>query len=673
MSGGYLKFGDPIPLTEAQSEALGKQLVELTEEAESQHAGYFADIAIWHEWYEAKPFSKTKSVPWPGASNIVVPFIRSQADPLAARATLSIFSSAKLWWGTTESMYWKDRIPHVFGYLNLTANRGFSTFDSWDPACLEMYVIGEAVVGQRWAEHRKSFVLGKDRKPKTVVTRVGPEFYHRPREEWLWNRAKQVHQSEYVIEQCPMTWTDLVCQTAGPNGWDKPAVDAIKTQPGLMGPGQTARRARLAAQGVPDESYAHVSNLYDIRQATIDWPLFTSLDKGKELKRPTHIFDTPVEEDVHVQVVVHFHRISGKILRAIYDPNILPEKPFYGIQYRRRTSAAGGSVGIAKIGEHIQRGLSTHINQGFDAVTMGNSMKYITSNKELANRVWSPNTIPFVQDLTQFQELSGQKNILPDIQALNALQAIGERAIGQADPNLGREVRLGGHPQPATNFLGITEQSQMNNSRPMKNIRMALSRAGQDRAMMAQLYENNEGDWLQAAFDADDAGHIMEFLESDEPIYGNLNFDVHALSEIHNPDAERQQAILIDQVTTNYFITVSRFVEMMANPQVAPPVKEVLRQAVLAKTTTLKRFLESSDVDDIESYVLQLGQARAANEDLLSSVAQRLGVGPGGPGGAPGAVPGAAPVPGGPPAPPGGPEGAGGPVPLLPGEGGPVG
>ena len=678
-----LEPGDRIPLTDDQRKALGAQLVSLCEEAESQNAAYFSDIGTWHEFYEAKPQFKEKSSPWPGASNIVVPFIRSQVDPLAARAILSLFSTNKLWWGSTQSRVWRERLPHIFAYLNLTANRGLSTFNALDPWTLETYIVGESLVGQMWNAERRFVMVPGSKRPVQVLVRSGPELYHRPRECWLFQRDKLPSQSEYLIEQAPMTWTDLVRQTQGDpaHTWNEEAVEKIKHARGLYGPAQAVRAIKRQQMGLPAEDTGSPTSLYDIRQATIDWPLATALDrKLTSLQRPTHIFDTEVDDSIHVQCKVIFHRISGEVLHAFYDPYLLPEKPVYMTTYRRRASAAGGSVGIGKLGEHFQRGISTNVNQMFDAITMANSLKLVTSNREFSSRRWSPNTIPYINDIEQLKELVQQKNVVPDIQVANLLQAMGERVIGQADPNLGRETRMGGHPQPATNFLGIMEQSQINNSRPMKHIRMALSTAGQDRALMAQLFEKNEKDWITEQFDADDAQSILEYLEGEDPIYGQVAFDVHALSEIHNPDAERQQAIMVDQIVTNYFITIAKFAETAANPQVAqqmPDVAVVMKEAIRAKTATLKRFLEASDVDDIETYISQLGANTSDNLRILADAQQRLGVPPvagaGGPPGQPGVPPGAGgnspptpeltPLPGGalpPAAPRAGVRGAGG-------------
>ena len=94
--------------------------------------------------------------------------------------------------------------------------------------------------------------------------------------------------------------------------------------------------------------------------------------------------------------------------------------------------------------------MGTVINQQLDAVTMANSVKLLTRDQKLMTRPFVPNQPLYTDDMEGVRELTGQKNVMPEIQTLGVLQAIGERVGGQSDPNFGRETRMGGHPQPAT-------------------------------------------------------------------------------------------------------------------------------------------------------------------------------------------------------------------------------
>jgi hypothetical protein len=215
------------------------------------------------------------------------------------------------------------------------------------------------------------------------------------------------------------------------------------------------------------------------------------------------------------------------------------------------------------------------------------------------------------------------------------LQAMGERVGGQSDPNFGRETRMGGHPQPATNFLGAQANSQALNTIPMQGIRRAIANIGEHRTILYQQFEKNRNDWIGQIFGEDDGQQIWDVISTDNMVTGSLRFDVHALSELHNPDAERQKTILIDQVFTNYVTTVAKMIEVAENPQAPPAMKQLMQQAVTAKGEALTRFLEASDIDNIEDYVYQLQEQQ--NGDL-NAIRQALAAAAGGGQGPPGAA-----------------------------------
>jgi hypothetical protein len=284
---------------------------------------------------------------------------------------------------------------------------------------------------------------------------------------------------------------------------------------------------------------------------------------------------------------------------------------------------------------------------------MGNSVKFLTRDKGLLTRPFVPNQPLFTDDIEGIRELSGQKQVFPEMSLSGLLQAGAERVSGQGDPNFGRETRMGGHPQPATNFLGQQANSQILNTLPMKSLRMAVGKMGEHRSIMYQQFEKNRGGWLASVFDEDDAIQIMEVLEDDQVVTGSVRFDIHALSEMHNPDAERQKTVLIDQVFTNYVTQVAKMLEVIENPQSQqmPMLREHLTQAISAKGETLTRFLESSDVDNIEEYIFKLKEAQGGDIDTLRQLAAQVGgAGPEGAAGGPGGPipgPGLAAVPGG--------------------------
>jgi hypothetical protein len=183
---------------------------------------------------------------------------------------------------------------------------------------------------------------------------------------------------------------------------------------------------------------------------------------------------------------------------------------------------------------------------------------------------------------------------------------------------------MGGHPQPATNFLGQQANSQVLNTLPMKTIRQAIGKMGEHRTILYQQFEQNKGGWINTVFGDEDGDQIWEALTSDQVVSGQIRFDVHALSELHNPDAERQKTILIDQVYTNYVTTVAKMIEVANNPEAPEEMKALMREAVSAKGEALTRFLEASDVDNIEDYVFELQEAQNADINQLQQLVSQV-------------------------------------------------
>lgn len=629
--------GTPINLTQEQKTALGGAIHEILENLESDHDTYIRDTGKHWDWYDAKPLVGQRSYPWAGASNIVVPFIQSQTNPAISKAMLTLFSS-KMWWTSSENKLVREIRQGIFAYLNRSVTKPFDMEEAVDSWVTEMFVIGESLAGQRWKRDERPMVIPGQTKPKLINFGEGAEFYHRPREHWLWNRGTHPKDSEFLCEVISTTWTQLQHLARIQDGWDEAALERIRDQRGFEGAIKEAEQRRRRSMGQKETPTNVTFEPYDIRQCSITWPMFRSMDRRlAELGNITHLRGSAVE-NISVPIQVWVHRKSREVLRAIYYPHLLSEWPVYYIRYRKRPGDDGHSQGMAKGGEHVQRGMSSMFNQGIDALTKANSMNIVTTDANLARRELQPNTIPVVKATDDVRksvmELGTQKQIQPDMLMVQALDSIGQRLYGQGDAQLGREVSIGGHPSPATNFLGQERQTSILSSRPIKSIRKALSMVGTHRFIMAQQYEKNEDDWMSLVFGKDDAELINRALNSEDPLAATMTMDVHSLSEIHNPDEERQKAVLIDQMVTAYVNQAMQWLEVKskAMQQIGEDGSEALKQlssaidqALAIKSEVTRLFLEASEVDEIEDFVIKFQEAQEKQLGAFGNLQQAFG------------------------------------------------
>jgi hypothetical protein len=486
-----------------------------------------------------------------------------------------------------------------------------------------MSVIGEGVLQLGW-ERRERWIFfpgegGKPR-PQRVTLRRGPTLQHIPLDQVMWQPGRTIEDSEFVIKQALLTWGDIV-RRSQVDGWDAKAVANVKDHPSA----EVNERVRssLEKEGIDIEGPG-AYDLYDIREVWIDWPVLRALNVEEE----------PGEQDANtpsVPIVVTIHADSGEVLRAVGQPFAIPHWPFYEFYFKKRPGR-GSSPGVAKILEHMQRAATTMVNQAIDAVTLANSMPAKTTNPALLSRKRNPATPVLVDQMDDFEPINLSKVVIPEIALFNSLFAMSERLTGASDPTLGRETRLGGHPAPATSTLALLQQSGIPAQAGMKIVRRQLGRLGEDIASLYQQFPT-DAERVVRAMGQEDGAKVVAWLDGQTPIFGNVEFDLHALSDIHNPQAEQQKAILLDQVTANYFAKVFQTIQLIETPQTGPLTKQAALKALDALTKSFTRVLEASDVDEVRDFVLKLQESNndpRVIQELGQSVLGTLGEAAGG-------------------------------------------
>jgi hypothetical protein len=227
-------------------------------------------------------------------------------------------------------------------------------------------------------------------------------------------------------------------------------------------------------------------------------------------------------------------------------------------------------------------------------------------------------------DINSFMELKLPTNNFQDLSLINILNVFAERLAGQADPNFGREQRQGGHPSPATSTIALLGEGEKMALPTRDLIRMQISRMGETTASMYQQFDTNEDGRIQRVLGERDAAKVEEFLFPTEPVSAVMNFDVVAMNESTNPQAEMAKAVTVTQMNTNYWAFVLRATQVMQQSAQNPLVLQMAVKSIEAQTKAHMRFLEASDVDDIESFVIELNRGIEQGTAQLQSAANGL-------------------------------------------------
>lgn len=642
--------GDEFPLSDDTREALGKAICEVILDLENDQSDFLNRIESLWDYYDARPLQTVRSDPWRGASNVVVPLIRTAGDALAARVWGRMHTPLRTWVVRSSNEDHDTMAATVDEFTNREAR---TTFDIASPTydwSLECVVLGSAVIkvchevkyGYRWTPG--------GRKPVLVELSSGPAVKHVSRERCLWERDRTIAESSVFVMQSLLTDGDL-SNLVSTHDWDTKCVKEVLGQTGIDGATGRILQAKRDAEGQAHMGY---NEPHDIREVWIDWSLAELLTRRPGGSPAPEFNDDP--EDPRIPIVVTVHRNTGKVLRCIAHPYYFSGWPFHDIYFRKKAGRGGGD-GVAHILEQMQRASTQMVNQSIDSTTLNNSLKILTQNPRHKNLRFTPYHPLYVDNLSDVSVVNIPATVGPDINLINMMTVMAERLTGVSDPNLGRETRLGGHPSPATNTLVQLEEGSRTLNMTMRGIRKQLAMVGERIFTLYQQYELLDEDGapngrLAVALGEADAGRLADIAVSPE----TFQFDVHALSEAANPESEQNRMVVVSQMTANYYSFVMRMLSMIENPQTAqaPGLRATAIKAIDAYTRTYSRFLEASEVDDAERFTMALRESRGENAELVAQFQQFVQEvsgaappqpappGPAGPGGVQAAPPGGA-------------------------------
>jgi hypothetical protein len=626
---------------------LGQDLRGMIVDLETEHSPLFKAVAVWWKWYEATPRDKEKSFPFVGASNVVVPLIGIVCDALTSRAVAQATAAAPQYWVCeSENEDNAGMARNMQRYLNWQANGNcFSLKHVLADMFLETFVVGRGACAVHYRHDERPFFHGRTagsraglaRRP--IMVQRGPLVEHVPTEHLLWDRRHRIGDAPVVVRRHEYQWAELRDMAQLDPAWDAEAVREVQKWPGIEDGTDTSAVRRVKADlDLRDEGGLSLQP-HDVREVWVDWSML-----GNQ-------FEVPGDEEwggQQVPLLVHLHMQSGKVLRLVGSPYLLPYKPFVDFRFR-------AGRGVAKRMEMIQRIETSVVNQELDAGTRRNAFWGMTRNATLQRQPMDPSRLMLVSAMDEVAPFAMPNYTASNLNLMVAMNTMAERWMGHSDPLLGRDTRSGGHPAPATSTLALLDQVGVMSSGTDVVIQEELSRLGQCIAMLDQQFEDNQEGRLERILGKADAAKVSEYLFPDDPLPGNYSFSVAAMSRNQNPDTLMRQTLMVAQAYQNYGALAAQGIMIIANPQAPAEVKAVWTRLLDGYGQLLERFLDAANVDDTERFLIQLGELGIDAKNALGQFRQQAAAAASGGAGAPGAAgpagaaggPGGGPVPGG--------------------------
>ncbi len=627
----YVYPGDQLPLDVQQREQLGKVCMELITAHEAGHAEQTKRIDVAWSLYRGEPKHARRSDPFPDASNVVLNLVRLHSDALSSRLFNSMFASRDL----IACVRGDERLGDGPSKTTRWLNRAFNDNDVETSRPMlgwfrEGVPVGEGILQYGYGSKVQHFMdptavrtRGRARVER-VETHNGPTLHWIPRRCIMWQPGRCIADAEWVVKQTTMTFSQLMRQTQATRGaWYRDAVEKIKGQSSLLPAHRNYRMGNHALRVPGPEQFRE----YDIRELWLSLPMLPNWG--------LNLFNESMDKFVAPALVVHLHRDTGTVLNVMAQPYAITSWPFLDFSFRGEGSEEDG--GVAMMLQHMQAAGTTLLNQAIDCVTIANSMMGVTNQRELTDKKIAPNRWIFVPDPSEsaVRPFQMPKLVAPDVQIIQFVMAFAERLV----PAFDREGRSGGHPSPATSTLTLLQESKETLQTTLKMIRARVSRWAEDTCLMYQQY--NSPKQLRARITRSegeaDANDILTFLANQGG--APVGFDLRALTEELNPESARQRAVLVDQATSNFYGRVLQLAQVLQQPQTGPntAVGQIALKFITATAESYREILDSADVDDIERFLIDLGNSGAKDNripaDLAQFAASRLGaVAPGGQG-----------------------------------------
>lgn len=605
--------GQPIKFDTEQRRKLALHMEDIIGPAMQQHAAYVRRVNLYWDWYAAKPLAETRSTPFQNSSNIIFPLIKMHAGSIQARRFLSLLPTHDVWASASRNEKWSEISRTVVDFVNHEADdNAFDLRTPMNDVLLEGTVAPHGILALQYGDRVRHRFLPGERRPRTVVMQKGPHLFPVPSTQILWQADRSLATSEYVIRITHMTWGDLM-RAVEYGGWDREAVRSIRSVDAQDSPAYAAGLSLTDISPHGPERFKP----YEIYECWVEFPLM----------RGTGIPDFDSEEMIAEMpaIVVYVEARTNTVLHVMPHPYPIPGWPFYQFSYNR-TTERGRADCISKDLDHMQRGASTMINQAVDVTTIQNSVMGLTSDPQMVGKRFTPGQLVYTQDLagTRF-DIRPQALIQPNVQLINLLLATAERVTGMSDPAFGREMRTGGHPSPATSTLALLQQGQTRLARTLAFDRQELSRLGEDIAALYQHFEaDDQTGRIARILGVGDAARLQEWFFPSDDLGGRTEFDVRALSDSMNPDAEFQKAVQIDQVVTNFYAKMLQGLNVAIQATQAPPpfnnaIMQMTFHSFDAFIASTKRALDAANVDNIEDFLGMLEEAKNAPPDRIGA------------------------------------------------------
>lgn len=350
----------------------------------------------------------------------------------------------------------------------------------------------------------------------------------------------------------------------------------------------------------------------------------TSPDVLKEYEIHEVWFDYDIDDDGFAErTVMTLELDSREKLRWIHHPYNHGRRPFIPCKYMERVNRVAGK-GICEMGEFLQDGANTTVNQAIDNATIANAKIFVaskTAKEDIPKDGLYPGlTIYLDSPGTDLKEFMMGDIHQSDFALLGMFREYLERRTKVNDYTLGRQANMGKNRATATGTLALLQESGRSFDMVVNNSRAALVEVTYQ---VVELYAQYRPDKIFEVVGSRKPITLVEKVMSalgkspTETITlpGDLNnlredyeFYCAATSLSVNKEIEKQTNLLLLQQLGGLFQQMLQMLMMVENEkmQLPPDVKKFILGIISSYYNMAQDLIRSFEKVDIASYLPEL-------------------------------------------------------------------
>jgi len=570
-----------IDIPREKLEEITQWLYEEITEAKNDRTLLDKRLLLWEQLYEARPEYETKTEPWEGACNLVIPVIATAVDAVLARLLNVVFGGKRLWLPVAKAKGWVDSVPTIELWLDWCQREVLKMYNVCQRWFLSLTKYGTGILKLPWVQRFRN-VHYRDQDGREVKDRIvihnGPMPENVPLTHFLFSSDAIMEEG---IQYC--SWVDhRTIQTK--KELKEKEVSNIYTNVDevLKYTGQTTEEI--------DDQQEETTGVQPVIKKTRDiHEVWASYDVDG---------DGFLEE-----IVVDMHLETKTVVRAVYNFYRHQERPFHMVRYMPRDNNLLG-IGLCQMLADIQEEITTIHRQRIDNATIANTRAWLRRRgSTLGTEEIYPGAFVDVDEPDDIQELK-LGDIYPSLlQEELHTNAIGEKRTGVSDYTVGRESQAIGSRATATSTLALIREGNKRFQMTIRDIRERLNDIAHQVIMLYQQFAPHQ-EVTYEMFDKEERRWMQQLLQLPvEYSRASVVIDTPAISEVYNKEIVQQTMLTLMGVVQQFYNGIAQAFMVATAPTAPEPLKALAAQGAQAGAKIWEKVLEAFDIRDAETYV----------------------------------------------------------------------